>query len=291
MLVATEWKEYALLDAGNGEKLERWGNVILQRPDPQAIWPAPQWTTPDARYIRNESGGGFWQRNHKFPAQWGIHYSLAGREMTLLVEPTGFKHTGIFPEQAVNWIYMTHKIVDRKKNKKPVRILNLFAYTGAATIACALAGSDEIVHLDASKGMIQRAKEHAHLNGCQDRYIRFIVDDANKFVDKEIRRGRKYEGIIMDPPSYGRGPSGELWKLEETLFDLVKKSTTLLSEQPLFFIINSYTAGFAPTVLTNLLMLTAGEQFGGTAYSEEIGLAATQRPIILPCGCTAKWEL
>lgn len=296
MLLADRWEEFEMIDAGDGEKLERWGEFVLRRPDPQAIWPQgirAGWRKPDAHYHRSQSGGGNWQTNTKLPAQWHIHYPAGGnmpRELVFRVEPTGFKHTGLFPEQAVNWEFFAEKITTAKAAGQEFRVLNLFAYTGAATVACAAAGADEVVHLDASKGMNARARENLSLSGLGDSYVRFFTDDVGKFVERELRRGRKYHGIIMDPPSYGRGPSGELWKIEESLYGLVERCAQLLSNDASFFVINSYTTGLAPTVMKNMLELAVCPLIGGRTTADEIGLAATARNIVLPCGSTARWQ-
>ena len=290
MLFADRWKDYELLDSGGGEKLERWGGYLLLRPDPQAIWPAEPWDAPDARYIRSSTGGGQWQYFRRIPASWEIGYESPAGRLRFLVEPTSFKHTGIFPEQAVNWDYMSERIMTSVKAGGKPRILNLFAYTGAATVACAMAGAAETVHVDASKGMNQKAKDNLMLSGGGERYVRFMTEDVNKFVEREIRRGRRYDGIIMDPPAYGRGPGGELWKLEDALYGIVSKCSFLLSEQPLFFIINSYTTGLAPSVLSNMLSLCVSTTHGGSVSADEIGFRATRRNICLPCGATGRWQ-
>lgn len=293
MLLSDKWQDYELLDAGDGEKLERWKNVILQRPDPQAIWPKSGWQQPDALYHRSETGGGHWQNFRKLPESWTISYPAGDcfdRDLVFKVEPTGFKHTGLFPEQAVNWEFFARSIKASKKSGRPFRVLNLFAYTGGATVACAAAGADEVVHLDASKGMNARARENLAASGLENSYVRFFTDDVLKFVEREIRRGRQYDGIIMDPPSYGRGPSGELWKIEESLFGLVERCALLLSPEAMFFVINSYTTGLAPTVLANILQLTIGSRLGGKAEAQELGLPAANRQLVLPCGCTARWQ-
>lgn len=290
MYLADRWQDYELLDAGNGEKLERWGSVILQRPDPQAIWPHETWTRPDALYHRSQTGGGYWQVFRQNPATWQVTYPGLVRDLTFLIEPTGFKHTGLFPEQAANWDFCTEKISSAVATGREVRILNLFAYTGAATVACSAAGATEVVHLDASKGMNARARENLALSGLNDNLVRFFTDDVQKFVEREIRRGRKYDGIIMDPPSYGRGPSGELWKLEDALYGLVQRSAELLSDTPLFFLVNSYTTGLAPTVLADILGLIIKPIRGGRVEASELGLPATRRDLILPCGCTGRWQ-
>ncbi|MHB1452510.1 MAG: class I SAM-dependent methyltransferase [Saccharofermentanales bacterium] len=291
MLFADRWKDFELLDSGDGEKLERWGDVILQRPDPQAIWPKDQWPAPDARYIRSSAGGGQWQYFRRVPKSWEIGYEGISGPLKFLVEPTNFKHTGIFPEQAVNWDFMDGRIRESIKEGIKPRILNLFAYTGAATVACSMAGAAEVVHVDASKGMNQKAKDNLILSGIGDNYVRYITEDVNKFVERELRRDRRYEGIIMDPPAYGRGPGGELWKLEDALFEIVSKCSMLLSSKPVFFIINSYTTGLAPSVLSNMLSLCVSSRHGGTVFSDEIGFHASMRAISLPCGATGRWQL
>jgi 23S rRNA (cytosine1962-C5)-methyltransferase len=293
---ADRWKDYELLDAGGGEKLERWGDVVLRRPDPQAIWPAGEgstaskaWNAPNATYHRSETGGGFWEKHRVLPSDWTVSYPLAQGTLTFRVEPTGFKHTGLFPEQAVNWDVCAERISEASSQGRPCRILNLFAYTGGATAACAKAGATEVVHVDASKGMNQRAKENLTLSGCADRPVRFITDDVGKFVEREIRRGRRYDGIIMDPPSYGRGPAGELWKLEDALYPLVEQCAQLLSDTPSFFLINAYTTGLSPAVLSAVLSLAVGEHRGGRAEADEIGLPASLRSLVLPCGASGWW--
>ncbi len=291
MLISDKWKDYELLDTGDGEKLERWGDILLQRPDPQAIWPRDDWKQPSAKYIRSSSGGGHWKNFTRHPQTWNVSYDGVGGTLNFIIEPTNFKHTGLFPEQAVNWDFMSRKIMDARESGMEPRILNLFAYTGGATVACAKAGAVEVVHVDASKGMNMRAKENLAASGVTDQLVRFFTDDVNKFVEREIRRGRKYDGIIMDPPSYGRGPSGELWKLEDALYEIVKKCSELLSDSPLFFIINSYTTGLAPSVLANIMQLAITPTFGGIATADEIGLKASKRDIILPCGSTGRWQL
>lgn len=290
MYIADRWKDYELIDAGQGEKLERWGHTVLQRPDPQAIWPHEAWPRPDARYVRSKTGGGTWQRFSRLQENWQVRYSGVAGDLVFKVEPTGFKHTGLFPEQAANWDYCSEKIVQAKQDGKTVRVLNLFAYTGGATVACAKAGADEVVHLDASKGMVSWARENAALTGIGDRYIRYIVDDVQKFVSREQRRGRVYEGIIMDPPAYGRGPNGEMWKIEDGLYDLVSSCSKLLSDQPLFFLVNAYSSGLAPASLANIMQLAIEPVAGGRTLAEELVLPVTRRKIVLPCGCTGRWE-
>lgn len=286
MLVAKDWKDYELIDTGDGEKLERWGKYILRRPDPQVIWPTVNksglWNTANAHYHRSSSGGGSWEYKTKVPERWTISYG----ELFFYIELTGFKHTGLFPEQAVNWKWMIEKI---KTRKEPVKVLNLFAYTGAATVAAAYAGA-EVCHVDAAKGMVLRAKENIQLSGLGNRTVRFITDDVIKFVQREERRSKKYDAVIMDPPSYGRGPGGELWKIEDNLFDLVELCMKVMSDNPLFFLINSYTTGLTPTVLSNILSLTVKKRFGGKAYSDEIGIPASASGLILPCGAAGRWE-
>lgn len=280
------WKEYELIDTCAGERLERWGDKILIRPDPQIIWTTeksdPRWKNAHARYIRSKSGGGSWTVYKKLPDVWHVGYG----DITFGVKPMGFKHTGIFPEQAINWEYASEKI---KNEKRQLNILNLFAYTGGATLACLNAGA-KVCHVDASKGMVQWAKENAALSNLADRPVRWIVDDCVKFVKREIRRGNKYDGIIMDPPSYGRGPNGEVWKLEEQLYPLVTLCKQALSDDPVFFILNSYTTGLSPAVMEYLLGVLLKNDFGGKVSSDEIGLRVTDTGLILPCGSTAIWE-
>ena len=281
-----DWNDYELIDTSAGERLERWGDVILIRPDPQIIWNTPKtnplWRNAHARYHRSNTGGGHWQEHQKMPAVWSIRY----KEMTFNLKPMGFKHTGIFPEQAVNWDFAMNKI---KEAKRPVKVLNLFGYTGAASLACASAGA-EVCHVDASKGMVAWAKENAVSSGLADKPIRSLVDDCVKFVQREQRRGNTYDGIIMDPPSYGRGPGGEVWKLEEQLYHLVELCLPILSKQPLFFILNSYTTGLSPAVMEYLLGVMLKKPFGGTVSSSEIGLPVTSSGFVLPCGSTAIWQ-
>lgn len=286
MRVADGWKDYELLDCSDGERLERWGDIILIRPDPQVIWKTPKkhpmWKNANARYLRSSTGGGHWEVLRKTPDSWRIKY----KELSLNVKTMGFKHTGIFPEQAVNWDYTAELI---KKAGRPVRVLNLFSYTGGATVACLKAGA-QVVHVDASKGMVAWAKENAAASSVADRPVRWIVDDCIKFVQREIRRGNKYDIIIMDPPSYGRGPGGEVWKLEEQLFSLVMLCKQVLSDNPVFFILNSYTTGLSPAVMEYLLGILLKKEFGGSVSSNEIGLYVTDTGLILPCGSTAIWE-
>lgn len=283
---AADWNDYELLDASDGERLERWGEVILIRPDPQIIWKTPRehpmWKRAHARYLRSNTGGGRWEEYRTVPGMWKIKY----RELTFQLKTMGFKHTGIFPEQAVNWDFVMKKI---REANRPVKVLNLFGYTGAATLACASAGA-EVCHVDASKGMVAWARENAAASGLSDKPIRWLVDDCVKFVQREQRRGNTYDGIIMDPPSYGRGPGGEVWKLEEQLYPLVQLCVPLLSKDALFFVLNSYTTGLSPSVMAYLLGTLLQTQFGGSVSADEIGLPVTQSGLVLPCGNTAIWE-
>lgn len=280
------WKEYELIDTSSGERLERWGDKILIRPDPQIIWNTkkenPLWKRAHARYHRSNSGGGKWEQYKPLPQVWNVGY----KNITFGVKPMGFKHTGIFPEQATNWDFLREKI---KKSGRPLNVLNLFAYTGGATLACLEAGA-KVCHVDASKGMVQWARENANLSLLADRPVRWIVDDCVKFVQREIRRGNKYDGIIMDPPSYGRGPGGEVWKLEEQLFPLVEFCSRVLSDDAEFFILNSYTTGLSPAVMQYLLGVVLRKKLGGEVSSDEIGLKVTQTGLVLPCGSTAIWQ-
>jgi 23S rRNA (cytosine1962-C5)-methyltransferase len=285
-LRVAQWKDYELIDASGEERLERWGKVILIRPDPQVLWNTPKrnplWKQADARYHRSSSGGGSWQVLRSVPPVWNIRYG----DLKFRVKMMGFKHTGIFPEQAVNWDLVMGLI---RKAGRPVRVLNLFGYTGAATLACLLAGA-EVCHVDASKGMVSWARENAAESGLSDRPVRWLVDDCQKFVRREQRRGNTYDGIIMDPPSYGRGPGGEVWKLEEQIYTLVGECVPLLSRDPLFFLLNSYTAGLSPAVMEYLLGILIGGRLGGKLSSGEIGLPVTESGLVLPCGGTAVWR-
>ncbi len=284
MWIADQWRQYELLDCSGGEKLERWDRYTLVRPDPQAIWATPRshpgWARPDARYTRSRSGGGAWS-SHGIPQRWQVRY----RELTFQVGLMNFKHTGLFPEQAVNWDFARDQI---QAAGRPVRVLNLFAYTGGATLACASAGAS-VCHVDAARGMVQWARDNAKLSGLEGHPIRWIVDDCAKFVEREIRRGRRYDAVILDPPSYGRGPSGEVWKLEDSLYPFLELVCQVLSDQPLFVLLNSYTAGLAPSVLTYLLQTVIGGRFGGRAESDELGLPVTQTGLALPCGAAGRW--
>ena len=286
MWIAENWKEYELLDATDGERLERWGSYVLRRPDPQIIWRGASkdrtWNHADAIYKRSAKGGGGWIKN-ELPPQWTIGY---GR-LRFVLKPMGFKHTGLFPEQAANWDWFSEKIAHAGR---PIKVLNLFAYTGGATVAAAAAGAS-VVHVDAAKGMVAQAKENAALSGLADAPIRYIVDDCKKFVERELRRGNRYDAIIMDPPSYGRGPSGEIWKIEESVDELVSLSAKLLSEKPLFFLINSYTTGLSPMAMQYILGLKVASVYGGTLESGELGLRATATGLCIPCGASARWYL
>lgn len=287
MWLANNWKDYECIDTANGEKLEKWGQFMLCRPDPQVIWDEKAqprlWSKADAHYHRSSSGGGKWSYSKPLPDAWQIRY----RDLTFNVKPMGFKHTGLFPEQAVNWDYMRGRIEERlKSGAETVKVLNLFAYTGGATVACAKSGA-AVTHVDAAKGMVLWAKENAASSGLSAAPIRYLVDDCMKFVEREIRRGNHYDAIIMDPPSYGRGPGGEVWKIEDSICNFVRRCALLLSDKPLFFVINSYTTGLSPTVLTNLMRICLP---GGKAECSEIGLPVTASQMILPCGATGRWE-
>ena len=284
MYLADGWRDFEVLDTGDGQKLERWGQVILSRPDPQVIWPkgTPRaWKEAQAHYTRSEKGGGAWEFYDKLPERWVINY----RDLKFYVHPTGFKHTGLFPEQAANWDAMRSLI--QKRPKGTVKVLNLFAYTGGATLACAAAGA-HVTHVDAAKGMVAWAKENRELTGLPETSFRFIVEDALAFVKREARRGNVYDGILMDPPSYGRGPTGEVWKLENELYGLVSACTEVLSEKPLFFFINSYTTGLQPAVLSNILRKTVGAKKGGHVDAQEVCLPVASGGV-LPCGATGRW--
>lgn len=284
MIISNAWKDYEILDMANGEKLERWGNIILIRPDPQIIWSSKSkpelWKTANAHYHRSKTGGGEWEYIKKVPESWQIKY----KDLTFNLKPMGFKHTGLFPEQAANWDFMINKI---KNAGREIKVLNLFAYTGGATVACSYAGAS-VCHVDSSKGMTAWAKENVASSGLSDRPVRFIIDDVIKFVQREIRRGSKYDAIVMDPPSYGRGANGEVWNIEESLYMLVELCTKVLSDKPLFFLINSYTTGLAPTILANILGLTIKKE--GKISCGEIGLPMKDSKLILPCGIYGRWE-
>lgn len=286
MNVAENWNEYELIDMANGEKLERWGDIILIRPDPQIIWKQKQhpelWSSANARYQRSKTGGGAWEYKKRLPEAWKIHYN----NLTFNIKPMGFKHTGLFPEQAVNWDWMINKI---QKEKREVKVLNLFAYTGGATVACLSAGAS-VCHVDSSKGMTAWAKENVQDSGLADKKIRYIVDDVIKFVNREIRRGNSYDAIIMDPPSYGRGANGEIWQFEENISELIQLCMKVLSDNPLFFLINSYTTGISAMVLENILNLNFNNKYGGSITSGEIGLPMKEAKLVLPCGIFGRWE-
>ncbi len=284
MIISDKWNDYEILDMANGEKLERWGNVILIRPDPQIIWKDKSkpalWKKANAHYHRSKSGGGEWEYIKNVPKAWQIKY----KNLTFNLKPMGFKHTGLFPEQAVNWDFMMNKI---KNANRPIKVLNLFAYTGGATVACAAAGAS-VCHVDSSKGMTAWAKENVASSGLSDRPVRFIIDDVIKFVQREIRRGNKYDAIVMDPPSYGRGANGEVWNIEESLYTLVELCKEVLSDKPLFFLINSYTTGLSPTILVNILKMTIKKK--GKVICGEVGLPMKDSDYILPCGIFGRWE-
>ena len=288
MWISDKWKDFEVIDTGSGEKLERWGDILLARPDPQVIWEGRYrpdlWENADARYHRSSEGGGGWKYKNKLPQSWTVSYG----NLKFGIKPMGFKHTGLFPEQATNWDYVADKI--KRSGRKDIKVLNLFAYTGGATVSAAAAGAEEVVHVDSSKGMVTWAKENAQLSGLGDKYIRFIVDDVLKFVAREKRRGRKYDIIIMDPPSYGRGPNGEVWKLENELYHLLEECSGVLSDNPVAMVINSYTTGLSPIVVSNMISLTVKKNFGGDVKVQEIGLPITASGLILPCGSTGRWE-
>lgn len=284
MRVAENWKDYELIDATDGERLERFGDVLLIRPDPQIIWHTPRkdprWESANARYLRSKTGGGHWEMRRKTPECWQIGYG----DLRFNLKPMGFKHTGIFPEQAVNWDLMAGMI---RKADRPIRVLNLFGYTGAATLACVAAGA-HVTHVDASKGMVNWGRENAVLSGLAEKPMRWLVDDCGKFVQRELRRGNTYDAIVMDPPSYGRGPGGEVWKLEDQIYDLVAQCVRLLSDHPLFFLINSYTTGLSPAVMQYILA-TLMQGRGVSTAADEIGLPVTANGLVVPCGATAMW--
>ena len=284
MWIADGWSDYEVLDTSAGEKLERWGNYILVRPDPQVIWNTPHdhkdWKNKNGHYHRSQKGGGEWEFFH-LPDEWSISY----KELTFHLKPFSFKHTGLFPEQAVNWDWFSDLI---KSAGRPIKVLNLFAYTGGATLSAAAAGAS-VTHVDASKGMVTWAKENAASSGLSDAPIRWLVDDCVKFVEREIRRGNKYDAVIMDPPSYGRGPKGEIWKIEESIWPFVELTTQILSDDPIFFLINSYTTGLQPAVLSYMLNMAVKKRFGGTVEAGEIGLPVTGNGLVLPCGASGRW--
>ena len=286
MLIADKWKDYELIDIGQEERLERWGKYIVRRPDPQAIWVPEKrnnfWEKADAVFVRGDKGGGKWKYQKALPERWTVTYE----QLKFYVKPMGFKHMGIFPEQAANWDWMMALI---RKRKEPVNVLSLFAYTGGATLACAYAGAS-VCHVDAAKGIVQRARENQQLSGLGKTPVRWIVDDVLKFVKREIKRGRQYDAVVMDPPSYGKGPKGEVWQIETHLDGLVQDCLQLLSPKPLFFLINSYTTGLSPTLVGNLLQLNLVGKYGGKVSSGEIGLPVSSADIIMPCGNYGRWE-
>ena len=286
MKLANEWKEYKILDMADGQKLEKWGDVILSRPDPQIVWKnkscPEEWKKANAIYSRSKTGGGSWEYKKKVPKAWQIKY----KDLTFNIKPMGFKHTGLFPEQAVNWDWMRDKI---KNAKREIKVLNLFAYTGGATVACLAAGAS-VCHVDSSKGMVTWAKENVTSSSLAEKKVRYIVDDVVKFVNREIRRGNKYDAIIMDPPSYGRGTNGEVWQFENNIYDLVELCTKVLSDNPLFFLINSYTTGISSSVLANILDLTVSKKYKGKVESGEIGLPMENSSLVLPAGIYGRWE-
>ena len=287
MFLADKWIDYKLIDSSGGEKLEYWGKYLLRRPDPQAVWSIKSekslWDKSDAHYHRSDKGGGHWEYlSNKLPERWTVNY----RNLTFNIKPMGFKHTGLFPEQAVNWDWFSELI---RESGREIRVLNLFAYTGGATVAALEAGAS-VCHVDASKGMVTWAKENVTSSGLADRSVRYIVDDVKKFVAREFRRGKQYDAIIMDPPSYGRGPSGEVWKIEDELFPLVEDCVKILSDKPLFFLINSYTTGLSAEILKNILTMTLKKKFGGKVTADEIGLPMSASGLVLPCGISGRWQ-
>lgn len=286
MIISNEWKNYEILDTSNGEKLERWNDIILLRPDPQIIWNngnlLEKYKNINAHYHRSNKGGGYWENLKRTPDRWQVKY----KNLVFNIKQMGFKHTGLFPEQAANWDFMINKI---KESNREIKVLNLFAYTGGASVACLSAGAS-VVHVDSSKGMVDWAKENVVSSGLEDKPIRYLVDDVVKFVKREIRRGNKYDAIIMDPPSYGRGSNGEVWDIEKDLFNLVELCMEILSDDPLFFIINSYTTGLSMEVMNNVLKLTLGKKYPGKIYSDEIGLPIKNSNLVLPCGIVTRYE-
>ena len=286
MNIANNWEDYKIIDMADGQKLEKWGDIILSRPDPQIVWKnksyPEEWKKANAIYSRSKTGGGSWEYKKKIPSAWQIKY----KDLTFNIKPMGFKHTGLFPEQAVNWDWMRDKI---KNSKREIKVLNLFAYTGGATVACLSAGAS-VCHVDSSKGMVTWAKENVTSSGLAEKKVRYIVDDVVKFVNREIRRGNKYDAIIMDPPSYGRGTNGEVWQFENNIYDLVELCTKVLSDKPLFFLINSYTTGISSSVLANILNLTVSKKYKGKVESGEIGLPMEKSSLVLPAGIFGRWE-
>lgn len=289
MWIADKWNTYEVLDCSEGEKLERWGEYTLVRPDPQVIWntkKSSQWKKVNGHYHRSSKGGGEWEF-FSLPEQWSIDYKSLG--LTFNLKPFKFKHTGVFPEQAVNWEWFSQKIKDAKAQGREIKVLNLFAYTGGATLAAAKAGA-KVTHVDASKGMVNWAKENAKSSELENAPIRWIIDDCVKFVEREIRRENFYDAVIMDPPSYGRGPKGEIWKIEDAVYPLIELCSKVLTKDPLFYLISSYTTGLQPAVLTYMLSTVMNPKFGGKAYAEEIGLPVKETGLVLPCGASGRWE-
>ncbi len=289
MWIADKWNTYEVLDCSEGEKLERWGDYTLVRPDPQVIWntkKSSQWKKVNGHYHRSSKGGGEWEF-FSLPEQWSIDYKSLG--LTFNLKPFKFKHTGVFPEQAVNWEWFSQKIKDAKAQGREIKVLNLFAYTGGATLAAAKAGA-KVTHVDASKGMVNWAKENAKSSGLENAPIRWIIDDCVKFVEREIRRENFYDAVIMDPPSYGRGPKGEIWKIEDAVYSLIELCSNVLTKDPLFYLISSYTTGLQPAVLTYMLSTVMIPKFGGKAFAEEIGLPVKSTGLVLPCGASGRWE-
>ena len=293
MWIADNWKDYEVLDTSGGEKLERWGKHILLRPDPQVIWNTPkkipEWKKINAHHHRSSKGGGEWEF-FDLPQQWSIHYDLksVGKTLTFHLKPFSFKHTGLFPQQAVNWEWFSGLIGRAGNEGTPLKVLNLFAYTGGATVAAAAAGA-QVTHVDASKGMVGWAKENAASSGIPETGTRWLVDDCQKFVEREIRRGNRYDGIIMDPPSYGRGPKGEIWKIEDNIFELIQLCSQVLKEDALFFLVNSYTTGLQPAVLSYMLNTVLVPQLGGSVDAGEVGLPVSSNHLVLPCGAAGRW--
>ena len=290
MIIADGWKDYKVIDTSGGEKLERWGDYFLVRPDPQVIWNTEKkdkkWMHPNAHYHRSSKGGGEWEF-FDLPESWTINYG----ELKFNLKPFSFKHTGLFPEQAANWDWFSEIIKEalKKEPQREIKVLNLFAYTGGATIAAAYAGA-HVTHVDASKGMVNWAKENAVSSGLKDKPVRWLVDDCKKFVEREIRRGNKYDAIIMDPPSYGRGPKGEIWKIEDNIHEFIKLTAKILKDEPLFYLINSYTTGLAPAVLTYMIEIEIRSKFGGEVISDELGLPVESNGLVLPCGASGRWQ-
>ena len=298
MYIADRWKDYEVLDSSQGEKLDRWGRYILLRPDPQVIWntkkSAPEWKKLNGHYHRSKKGGGEWEF-FDLPQEWQIHYQLPDitingtDKLTFNLKPFAFKHTGLFPEQAANWDWMFNTISEEVKKGREIKVLNMFAYTGGATLAAAAAGA-KVTHVDASKGMVTWAKENARSSGLEEAPIRWLVDDCQKFVEREIRRGNKYDGIIMDPPSYGRGPKGELWKLEECIYELIEKTNQILADDAILYLINMYTTGLSPAVMSYMVSSIVCKSHGGQVEAEDIGLPVRESGLVLPCGSSCRWS-